>query len=101
MRSQFRFIFVICYFTAVLIVTVYLRSVENRAFYKLFTKPGFVLSVISLQISCAPISTIGASLADMLLASLITRGSAKMVWILLLAASTLPRQSRITPRRGL
>ena len=34
--SQFRFIFVICYFTAVLIVTVYLRSVENRAFYKLF-----------------------------------------------------------------
>lgn len=37
MMSQFRYIFVIFYFTAILILTVYLRSVNNRIFYKLCT----------------------------------------------------------------
>ena len=35
MRSRFRFIFVVFYFTAVLIFTVCLRSADNRIFYKL------------------------------------------------------------------
>ena len=34
MGSRFRFIFVIFYFTAILIFTVYLRSVSNHSFYK-------------------------------------------------------------------
>ncbi len=37
MRSRFRFIVVVFYFTAVLIFTVYLRSADNRIFYKLCT----------------------------------------------------------------
>ena len=37
MRPQFRFVFVVFYFTAVLIFTVYLRSADNRIFYKLYT----------------------------------------------------------------
>ena len=36
MRPQFRFVFVVFYFTAVLIFTVYLRSANNRIFYKLY-----------------------------------------------------------------
>lgn len=36
MRPQFRFVFVVIYFTAVLIFTVYLRSANNRIFYKLY-----------------------------------------------------------------
>lgn len=35
--SQFRFIFVAFYFTAVLIFAVYLRSANNRIFYELCT----------------------------------------------------------------
>jgi len=35
MRPQFRFVFVVLYFTAVLIFTVYLRSANNRVFNKL------------------------------------------------------------------
>jgi len=34
---RFRFVFVIFYFTAVLILTVCLRSADNRIFYKLRT----------------------------------------------------------------
>jgi len=37
MRSRFCFVFVIFYFTAVLIATVWLRSANNRTFYKLCT----------------------------------------------------------------
>jgi len=37
MRFRFCFVFVIFYFTAVLILTVYLRSAGNRIFYKLCT----------------------------------------------------------------
>jgi len=37
MRSRFCFVFVIFYFTAVLIATVWLRSTNNRIFYKLCT----------------------------------------------------------------
>ena len=37
MRSRFCFVFVIFYFTAVLILTVALRSANNRIFYKLCT----------------------------------------------------------------
>jgi len=37
MMSRFRFVFVIFYFTAVLILTVCLRSAGNRIFYKLCT----------------------------------------------------------------
>ena len=33
--SQFRFVFVVLFFTAVLIFTVYLRSANNRVFYEL------------------------------------------------------------------
>ena len=33
--SQFRFVLVVFYFTAVLIFAVYLRGANNRAFYKL------------------------------------------------------------------
>jgi len=38
MRPQFRFVFVVLYFTAVLIFTVYLRSANNRIFYKLYAQ---------------------------------------------------------------
>lgn len=37
MRPQFRFVFVVFYFTAVLIFAVYLRSANNRIFYLLHT----------------------------------------------------------------
>jgi len=37
MRSRFCFVFVIFYFTAVLIATVWLRGANNRIFYKLCT----------------------------------------------------------------
>jgi len=37
MRLRFRFVFVVFYFTAVLIFTVYLRSADNRIFNKLCT----------------------------------------------------------------
>jgi hypothetical protein len=35
MRSRFCFVFVVFCFTAVLILTIYLRSADNRIFYKL------------------------------------------------------------------
>lgn len=35
MRSRFCFVYVIFCFTAVLILTIYLRSADNRIFYKL------------------------------------------------------------------
>jgi len=35
MGSRFRFIFVVFYFTAILILTVYLRGICNHNFYKL------------------------------------------------------------------
>jgi len=35
MRSRFCFVFVVFYFTAILILTVYLRSADNRVFYRL------------------------------------------------------------------
>jgi hypothetical protein len=35
MRSQFRFFFVIFYVVAILIITVYLHSVNDRIFYRL------------------------------------------------------------------
>jgi len=38
MRPQFRFVFVVFYFTAVLIFAVYLRSANNRIFYQLITQ---------------------------------------------------------------
>jgi hypothetical protein len=38
MRPQFRFVFVVFYFTAVLIFAVYLRSANNRIFYQLCTQ---------------------------------------------------------------
>jgi len=38
MRPQFRFVFVVCYFTAVLILAVYLRSANNRIFYQIYTQ---------------------------------------------------------------
>jgi len=37
MMSRFCFVFVVFYFTAVLIFTIYLRSANNRIFYKLCT----------------------------------------------------------------
>ena len=37
MRSRFCFVFVVFYFTAVLILTLSLRSADNRIFYKLCT----------------------------------------------------------------
>jgi hypothetical protein len=37
MRSWFYFVFVVFCFTAVLILTIYLRNADNRAFYKLYT----------------------------------------------------------------
>ena len=37
MVSGFRFIFVIFCFTAVLVLTVYLRSAKNQTFYKICT----------------------------------------------------------------
>ena len=37
MRFSFHFVFVVFYFTAILIFTVYLRSADNRIFYKLYT----------------------------------------------------------------
>jgi len=36
MRPQFRFLYVVFYFTAVLIFAVYLRSANNRIFYQLY-----------------------------------------------------------------
>lgn len=36
MRFQFRFVFAIFCFTAILILAVYLRSANNRVFYKLW-----------------------------------------------------------------
>jgi hypothetical protein len=38
MRPQFRFVFVVFYFTAVLIFAVYLRSANNRIFYQIYTQ---------------------------------------------------------------
>ena len=37
MKFRFCFILVIFYFTAILILTVYLRSTDNRIFYELCT----------------------------------------------------------------
>jgi hypothetical protein len=37
MRSRFCFIFVVFYFTAILILAVCLRSADNRIFYRLCT----------------------------------------------------------------
>lgn len=37
MKLRFYFIFVVFYFTAVLILTVSLRSANNHVFYKLYT----------------------------------------------------------------
>jgi len=37
MSSRFCFVFMVFYFTAVLILTVSLRSADNRVFYKLCT----------------------------------------------------------------
>ena len=37
MRSRFRFVFVVFYLTAILILTVYLRSADNHTFYNLCT----------------------------------------------------------------
>jgi len=37
MRPHFRFVFVVLFFTAVLIFAVYLRNVNNRVFYQLYT----------------------------------------------------------------
>jgi hypothetical protein len=37
MKSQFRFVFVVFYLTAILVFTVYLRSADNRVFYRLST----------------------------------------------------------------
>jgi len=37
MRSRFHFVFAVFCFTAVLILTVYLRSADNHIFYKLYT----------------------------------------------------------------
>ena len=37
MRPHFRFVFVVLFFTAVLIFAVYLRNVNNRIFYQLYT----------------------------------------------------------------
>jgi len=38
MVSSFRFVFVVFYFSAILLFAVYLRSAEDRAFYKLCTE---------------------------------------------------------------
>jgi len=35
MKSRFRFVFVVFYLTAVLILTIYLRNANNRIFYTL------------------------------------------------------------------
>jgi hypothetical protein len=40
MRFQFRFAFVVFYFTAILIFAVYLRSANNHIFYKTCTYRG-------------------------------------------------------------
>jgi hypothetical protein len=37
MRFEFRSIYVVFSFTAILIFSIYLRSVDNRIFYKLYT----------------------------------------------------------------
>jgi hypothetical protein len=37
MRTRFRFVFIVFYLTAVLILTVYLRSASNRIFHKLYS----------------------------------------------------------------
>jgi hypothetical protein len=37
MRPNFRFIYVVLFFTAVLILAVYVRNVNNRVFYQLYT----------------------------------------------------------------
>ena len=37
MKPHFRFVFVVLFFTAVLIFAVYLRNVNNRVFYQLYT----------------------------------------------------------------
>ena len=37
MRPHFRFVFVVLFFTVVLIFAVYLRNVNNRVFYQLYT----------------------------------------------------------------
>ena len=73
---------------------------SGSRFVLILAKPGFLLSVIILQISCAGISIRGASLFEASLGSVIARGSAKTVWTLLLAARTVPRQSSMTPRCG-
>ena len=38
MKLGFRFVFVVFYVTAVLILTVHLRNADNRIFYKLCTR---------------------------------------------------------------
>lgn len=38
MRPQFRFLFVVFFFTAVLLFVVYLRSANNRIFNKLYAQ---------------------------------------------------------------
>ena len=37
MRPHFRFVFVVLFFTVVLIFAVYLRNVNNRIFYQRYT----------------------------------------------------------------
>ncbi len=37
MRPHFRFVFIVLFFTAVLVLAVYLRNVNNRMFYQLYT----------------------------------------------------------------
>jgi len=37
MRPHFRFVFVVLFFAAVLIFAVYIRNVNNRIFYRLYT----------------------------------------------------------------
>lgn len=36
MKFRFRFLFVVCYFTAVLLFTVHLRAASDRLFYDLY-----------------------------------------------------------------
>jgi capsule polysaccharide export protein KpsE/RkpR len=35
--SRFRFVFAVCYFTAMLLAAVYLRDVSDRVFYQVWT----------------------------------------------------------------
>ena len=37
MKFRFRFLFVVCYFTAVLLFAVHLRAASDRLFYDLYT----------------------------------------------------------------